>query len=497
MNLKKLRALLALVLCATVFIPMGILWIPAAGETSPPEPPSATESQEQSSKEETSWETDDVSSSTSSLPAASAEEDASASSALSQPEPSSSVSSAPAASVSSQPASSPASSSQRNSGTSFTSPSSAAASPSDTVSSEEDSVGQTQSASPYWDEMLQSLLNQACSYLSKTDTRQSELYFLVMYSAGKTVSVAQVTDFTHRLTNDGFQQQTKLQQAYNLLNLTFCGYHPGSFQGEDLLSVFCDVEDVTSLSLEELCYLLLALDSNQYTLPAETAFTRSDICSAILQHRQPDGSFLSEEEGDLSGSYLTALALTALAPYRSREDQVDLYLHQGIDFLSNQQGDDGSILENGVPSCRATAQTIIALCSLQVDLRNFEFIQNQNTLFHGLRQFLCSDGGFSEQSAGAASQLSSTQTAILALTAIKDNDSPYVLSVLLGVEEASLGAQEEQPAAEGFLWIWLSIGFAVALLAAGVIWFSIRRRSRLTLHPSQDSVPEERTDKKE
>ena len=483
MNAKRFCRVLAWVLCAVLFA-AGIVCIPIEAETSTSEVTSATESDVASSETETSSSTSSPSSAVSSHPSsvtsATPSSEPSQAPAPSLPEESSAPSQTTQQITSSRPAASVAGNRSSDS------------SDSSSVSSQADEAQEPQ-LSPYWDEELESLLNQTCSYLSRTDAQQSGLYFLALSSAGKSISIAQVTGLTDRLSSKNFSEEDKLQQAYDILNLTFCGYSAANFQGENLITLLYDVPDLNALTFEELCYCLLALDSNQYTIPSESSFTRSDLCQSLLAYQQEDGGF-APADGEASDSYFTALALTTLAGYQSKDSEVAAALQHGLQFLSQQQGEDGAVLENDTPSCQATAQTIIALCALDVDLRAPRFTQNGRTLFHGLQQFLCTNGGFSETEGFSTAQLDSTQMAILALAALKKDASPYVVSVLFSSEAAAIEA-EETPQEDNYVWIWVLgiAGVAVIGAAAGwaIVWRRKKKKAVQTNNLTEASVPNE------
>ena len=485
MTMKFFRSLGACLLCLLILLGFG-----AGGYSALAQPPEDTSSV---SSTETESQTSSISSSaaSSSLPASSSSSDSTASD--SQPEqPTESdaeETSSLAFSETEQPASTQAQvSSQTGSAVS------GAASLSAGISSQTSSAVDQFIPSPYWREDLENLLERACSYLSRSDVAECELYFLAMGSAGFNVSMAQVTGFTAGLTETEFAAEPTLQQAYDILNLTFCGYSALNFQGEDLISLLCSVPNLSSLTAEELCYCLLALDSNQYALPEGAAFSRSDLYSQLLEYQQEDGGF-SAHSGETSDTYLTGLALAALAPYQNQEQWLSAAVEQGLQFLSEQQVQSGALLRDGTPSCQATAQAMVALCSLKLDLRDSKFVKQGQTLLDGLQQFAASSGGFYETENASAVQLEATQAAVLALTAMKKNASPYVLEVSLG-SGGSVSQSQEETTQNDFLWIWVvTIAGGVLVIGAAAVFLWMRRR-KLPKQPAStpsetESVPKD------
>lgn len=485
MAMKFFRCLGTCLLCLLILFGFG-----AEGYSVLAQLPEDTSS---SSSTETESQTSSFSSSaaSSSLPSSSASSDSTVSD--SQPEQPAESSAAQTSSSASSGTEQPASS-QAQESSQVESTMSSAVSSSYGVSSRTSSQTDQFVPSPYWSEDLQNLLERTCSYLSRSDVEECQLYFLAMGSAGANVSMAQVTSFTAGLTETEFAAESTLQQAYDILNLTFCGYSALNFQGEDLITLLCSVSNLSSLTPEELCYCLLALDSNQYDIPEGAAFSRSDLYSCLLECQQEDGGF-SAHSGETSDTYLTGLALTALAPYQNQAQQVSEAVEKGLRFLSEQQGQNGVVLQNGTPSCQATAQAITALCSLNLDLRDSKFVKQGQTLLGGLQQFAAASGGFYETENASAVQLEATQAAVLALTAMKKNASPYVLEVSLGSGDSASQLQEEETQNDS-LWIWVvSIAGGVLLIGAGTVFLWIRRRRFLRkpapIPSKTDSVPKE------
>ena len=419
MAMKFFRCLGTCLLCLLILFGFG-----AEGYSVLAQLPEDTSS---SSSTETESQTSSFSSSaaSSSLPSSSASSDSTVSD--SQPEQPAESSAAQTSSSASSGTEQPASS-QAQESSQVESTMSSAVSSSSGVSSRTSSQTDQFVPSPYWSEDLQNLLERTCSYLSRSDVEECQLYFLAMGSAGANVSMAQVTSFTAGLTETEFTAESTLQQAYDILNLTFCGYSALNFQGEDLITLLCSVSNLSSLTPEELCYCLLALDSNQYDLPEGAAFSRSDLYSCLLESQQEDGGF-SAHSGETSDTYLTGLVLTALAPYQNQAQQVSEAVEKGLRFLSEQQGQNGAVLQNGTPYCQATAQAMTALCSLNLDLRDSKFVKQGQTLLDGLQQFAAASGGFYETENASAVQLEATQAAVLALTAMKKNAKRFPLDL--------------------------------------------------------------------
>ena len=168
---------------------------------------------------------------------------------------------------------------------------------------------------------------------------------------------------------------------------------------------------------------LIAVDSLYYAEPQDGLYSREDMLSYLAQHQLMDGGW--SLSGDSADADMTAMALQALAPYRNMEapiGDVQKSVHEMIESalacLSALQSEDGSFLGWGRANCGSTAQVIVALCSLEIDLfTDSRFLKSGNTLFDALMRFQLEGGGFSDSIGGAYDSRSGEQ-ALCALTAL-------------------------------------------------------------------------------
>ncbi len=199
---------------------------------------------------------------------------------------------------------------------------------------------------------------------------------------------------------------------------------------------------------------LIALDSMPYAVPEGAYDTRNSILKAILAAQNEDGGF--GLGGAVSDVDMTAMALQALAPYelyarqlkgtRAQEeaaegaaegraekaaaeeigeaaggrteeetnkkqnissdiiiDEVDTALYPQIEeavdrallYLQAHQQKNGAMGNAGQAVLESTAQTIVALSALKIDIKTeTSFIKDGKTLLDGLLSFRCADGSF-------------------------------------------------------------------------------------------------------
>lgn len=160
---------------------------------------------------------------------------------------------------------------------------------------------------------------------------------------------------------------------------------------------------------------LLALDSGEYGTPANAVWDRDKLIAAILAKQNADGGFALT--GDVSDPDITAMALTALAPYRG-QSAVESAGQKAVNWLSSNQQANGGYLSSGVDSSEGVAQAIIALTSNGIDPTSASYTKNGITLLDKLFTYLQADGGFSHViDPQAASDFMATEQASQALSA--------------------------------------------------------------------------------
>lgn len=294
----------------------------------------------------------------------------------------------------------------------------------DTVSAE--------SNNELWNTELSVTLSMACEWVRNSD--MGDLYFFCMGAAGKTapskVVNQYITDVSLRETYD-----EPLYRAYDILNVTYCGYDAVNIFGRDLVQELIDSFYYEDLDLHNSAYILLALDCNGYDVSKIILNSRENIIKHILSFQNEDGGFAATQGGSSSVTK-TALAIVALASRRDQIEGVSEAISSALRYLEHQQQADGSFLEDGKPSSSAVSKVIVALNCLGLSIKDPRFTKGNENLIQILMRHINLDGGFSEIE-GSASDVTATENAILALTAVKKQSSPYRMGSILIEETAS------------------------------------------------------------
>lgn len=211
--------------------------------------------------------------------------------------------------------------------------------------------------------------------------------------------------------------QRYTEYARAVLALTSIGFDVTDVAGYDILEPLADYASVCRQGVNGPLWALIALDSYGYDIPEAPAgaliqATRERYVDALLAAQLPDGGWsLAGKQADPD---VTAMALTALAPYEQAEERFSESIERGITRLSGFAGADAQWSSLGPEAC---AQTVIALSALGIDAAEDErFARQGDHPLLGLLAYEASGGGFSRIPGAKADGIASEQ-GFLALVA--------------------------------------------------------------------------------
>ena len=239
-------------------------------------------------------------------------------------------------------------------------------------------------------------------------SRGTESYFDA-YRAAARRTVRETGGVLHRVKYTEY--------ARMVLALTALGEDPADFAGFNVLAPLSDTKKVLFQGTSGAIWALLALDSNAYAADA----ARNVYLKAIADGVGSDGGW-ALVPGGASDADLTAMALTALAPYAAEKD-VQTLLDNGLAFLSSIQNADGSFSTSGHTTSESTAQVLVALCTLGISETDSRFVKNGTTVLEALLSFQHPDGGFRHEPDDAAANAMATEQAFYALAAVRRSRS--------------------------------------------------------------------------
>lgn len=208
-----------------------------------------------------------------------------------------------------------------------------------------------------------------------------------------------------------------------ILAVTAIGKDPRDVGGYNLLVPLADYEQTVFQGINGAIFALLALDSGNYEIPANTAdstqATRELYVDFILSAECTDGGWTLS--GDVADVDITAMTLQALAKYQQRQD-VAQAIDRGVEVLSRLQQSNGGYSAYDSESSESVAQVIVALSELGIDLSDDRFVKNGTTLKDRLLEFRLSDGSF-EHIIGGGTDLMATEQAFYALAALERREN--------------------------------------------------------------------------
>ena len=272
------------------------------------------------------------------------------------------------------------------------------------------------------------------------------------------------------------------EYARTILALTAIGKEPADVGGYDLLAGLADMDDVTYQGINGAIFALLALDSGKYDVPAAaeggTQVTRDGLVAYILAQQLSDGGWALS--GTSADPDVTAMALQALAPYRTGDETVDAAVDKGVQLLSDMQLSDGGYSSWGTLNSESCAQVLIALAALGIDpVSDSRFVKNGLTVLDALLAYAVS-GGFRHTVDGEADAIA-TEQALCALTAyarlLDGKTALYDMTDVLGgqMPDDADNDTNEQPAKTTPVVMWIVLG-AAAVAGSGALALTRRRK---------------------
>lgn len=216
---------------------------------------------------------------------------------------------------------------------------------------------------------------------------------------------------SERYANDGGLDKIKATEWHRItLAVLALGGDPTSFgvdaDGKPVNLIADGVynrDNLGAQGINGLIWGLIALDSKNYDT---SSAKREEIIASLLSLRRSDGGFAFS--GEHSDPDITAMAITALAPYYDSEKAYKVTfsgketvttVREAVDGallrLSGMQLETGDFRSYGLRNSGSVCQVIVALCSLGIDpFSDVRFIKNGVTLWDGLMIYKNSDGGF-------------------------------------------------------------------------------------------------------
>ena len=195
------------------------------------------------------------------------------------------------------------------------------------------------------------------------------------------------------------------------------GRNPKNTGGYDMTEKLLDKEKVIRQGLNGPVWALIALNTGGYA-DSTTEFKKiaKEYTAYILDAEKDGGGWSLNSSETNADADITAMALTALAPYYKGDSKVRESADRAVLWLSENQNSDGTYSSWGTVNSESCAQVTVALTSLGIDPNKDErFIKNGKSVIDGLLGFY-TDGGFKHVSTGKLNAMA-TEQGYYALTA--------------------------------------------------------------------------------
>ena len=191
--------------------------------------------------------------------------------------------------------------------------------------------------------------------------------------------------------NSGVLTNTKHSNySRAVLTVTAIGKDPTNVNGYNLFEHHSDFDFVTNQGLPGSIFALISLDSAGYEIPGAD---RDLFIEHILSEEYDCGGWaLQGENPDVD---ITAQVIQAFAPYYGKDERITAAVDRAVAHLSEVQQENGGFFAWEGENVQTTAQVIIALSSIGIDIRTDErFIKEGGWIGSYFMQYYLGDGDF-------------------------------------------------------------------------------------------------------
>ncbi len=198
------------------------------------------------------------------------------------------------------------------------------------------------------------------------------------------------------------------------LTVTAIGKDPTDVAGYNLFEHHSDFDFVSNQGLPGSIFSLISLDSVGYEFPD---VDREIFIETILAEEYECGGWaLQGDEPDVD---ITAQVIQAFAPYYGTDERITAAVDRAVEHLSEVQQENGGFFAWEGENVQTTAQVIIALSSIGIDIRTDErFIKEDGWIGSYFMQYYLGDGEFCH-TLGMAKDPMATDQCMQAMVALR------------------------------------------------------------------------------
>ena len=301
-------------------------------------------------------------------------------------------------------------------------------------------------------------INHGLSYLNSRPCNAygNEWTIFTILRCGGTISEENKTAYLNNLKDDldadgqlsSNNQGQPTDYARVILTLGMLGEDPADFRGYNLVETLYNWNNLNNLTINQISWTLLALDSKQYDIPKDAKWSRETLINLLVSKQNEDGGFASW--GSTSDVDMTAMVLQTLVPYNDASHAaVQPVFEGGIRYLQSQINEDAGFESWGNENACSTAQVLILLPMLGMDpAASNGFVKAQKNMITNLEGYRDeTGGGFFWQKGSPYSKDGSTYQVVLALESCRrfasNENSVYDLTESDKKEEVKALLQEK------------------------------------------------------
>lgn len=217
--------------------------------------------------------------------------------------------------------------------------------------------------------------------------------------------------------NNGILSKSKnTEYSRAILVLNAIGKNPENVCGYNLITPLTDFKKTVRQGINGAVWALIALNSYNDKIYPDLKKAYVDF---VLSRQLEDGGWALNSASSSPDADITAMVLCALAEYK-KDTKAEIAITKALLCLGELQQTDGGFTSAGIPTCESTAQVIIALCELGIDLDDPRFVKNGNTVLDSLLSYYSPNKHFLHTKDSNQTDLMATEQGLLAICAAKN-----------------------------------------------------------------------------
>ncbi|WP_242215190.1 DUF4430 domain-containing protein [Bacillus cereus group sp. BfR-BA-01383] len=210
-------------------------------------------------------------------------------------------------------------------------------------------------------------VNEAISKTSEKmlqDGIESDWVALGLSRSGKNVPIEAKLNYVKAVTEKVEKRINRFSAtdlARTIIMMNAMNADPKKVGEHNLVQKLYESEKVNSVT--GYAFALLAFDTKKYEIPVESKWNRVALVESLLQSQHTDGGWTydsASSKESASSVDVTAMVLSALAPYHDRPD-VKPAVQKAVAYLYKEQLENGGFSADGQENSNSTAQAIIGL----------------------------------------------------------------------------------------------------------------------------------------